>query len=242
MLSINQKKYVNSLKQKKFRNQHQTFIVEGVKMVEELLNSDYEVEIIFATEIWISNNNAIHSELVSDKELASISSLKTPNEILAVAKMKQQQDVEVENQLTLALDKLQDPGNMGTIIRTSDWFGITTIVCSKDSVDIYNPKVIQATMGSFFRVNVVYLELVDFFNDHKELTVYGALLDGENMHDKDLSDKNAVLLMGNESKGISEELIPFITDKIFIPRHGKAESLNVATATAIISSQIKKFH
>jgi TrmH family RNA methyltransferase len=240
MISINQKKYVNSLKQKKFRTENNSFVVEGIKMLEELLLSGYEVEFIFATQNWIGNNSSINCIEVSEKELASISSLKTPNEVLAVAKMKHVELNDVTNKLTIALDKLQDPGNMGTIIRTADWFGIQNIVCSIDSVDLYNPKVIQATMGSFFRINIIYSDLKEFFTKNNSLAIHGALLEGENVYHKELNSKGTVLLMGNESKGISEELKPFITDKISIPKFGKAESLNVATATAILCSEFAR--
>ena len=137
MLSLNQKKYVNSLKQKKYRNQHNVFVVEGIKMIEELLASDYEVELIFALENWVSNNSTINCEIVSEKELASISSLKSPNEVLAVVKMKETLLNDISSQLTIALDKVQDPGNMGTIIRTADWFGIRNIVCSERTYQNY---------------------------------------------------------------------------------------------------------
>jgi TrmH family RNA methyltransferase len=209
-------------------------------MVEELLQSNYQIEAIYGTSIWIRNNQSIDCTEISEKELASISSLKTPNEVLAVVKQQQKQLIDITSELTIALDRLQDPGNLGTIIRTADWFGIQNIICSDNSVGIYNPKVIQATMGSFFRVNIVYANLPDFFTSNKGLIVYGALLDGENVYQKELSSKGSVLLMGNESKGISDELLPFITDKILIPNFGKAESLNVATATAILCSECKR--
>jgi len=240
MISANQKKYVNSLKQKKFRTQYNSFIVEGVKMVEELLQSDYEIESIFATPTWIDNNSTIDCGEVSGKELDQISSLKTPNEVVAIVKQKEAQLFEINSSLTIALDIIQDPGNLGTIIRTADWFGIKNIVCSDDSVDVYNPKVMQATMGSFFRVNIVYTNLADFFSKNTDLTIYGALMDGNNIYDEKFNSKGSVLLMGNESKGISDELIPFITEKISIPKYGKAESLNVATATAILCAECKR--
>ena len=240
MLSISQKKHVTSLKQKKFRTTFNSFVIEGVKMVEELLLSEYEVEAFYATADWIENNPKVNCVKVSEKELGQISSLKTPNKVLAVVTQKVLETTNFSSNLTIALDKLQDPGNMGTIIRTADWFGVNTIVCSMDSVDIYNPKVIQATMGSFFRVNVVYDDLPGFFTKNKDLIVYGALLDGEDVYQKKLTDKGAVLLMGNESKGISEELLPFVTERVLIPNFGKAESLNVATATAILCSECKR--
>lgn len=240
MLSISQKKYVNSLKQKKFRTEYNSFIVEGIKMVEELLQSDYDVEVVYATINWMGNNPTTDCIEVSEKELASISSLKTSNEVLAVVKQQQKQLMGITSELTIALEKIQDPGNFGTIIRTADWFGVSNIICSDDSVDVYNPKVLQATMGSFFRVNIVYMNLPKFFTENKNLTVYGALLEGENVYQKELNSKGSVILMGNESKGISDELLPFIMDKITIPNFGKAESLNVATATAILCSEYKR--
>jgi TrmH family RNA methyltransferase len=240
MISTNQKKFVSSLKQKKFRTERGLFIVEGVKLVQELLRSNYQISAIYATKSWMDNHQEVDSANileVSEKELQRISSLKTPNEVLAVVEQKAPQLIEVSSQLNIAIDKIQDPGNLGTIIRTADWFGIQNIICSEDSVDLYNPKVLQATMGSFFRMNIVYTDLAKFFTKHKELTVYGALLDGENVYQKELNSTGAVLLMGNESKGISEGLIPFVTEKVLIPNFGKAESLNVATATAVLCSE-----
>jgi TrmH family RNA methyltransferase len=240
MISINQKKFVNSLKQKKVRTERSLFIVEGVKLLNELLQSDYEVSSIFATANWMEQNSGIECSEVSEKELQSISSLTTPNEVLAVVQQKDPQLIDVSTQLNIVLDKIQDPGNFGTIIRTADWFGIPNIICSEDSVDLYNPKVLQATMGSFFRINIVYTDLVQFFSKNAALTVYGALLDGDNIYQKKLNSKGAVLLMGNESKGISDALRPFITEKVLIPNFGKAESLNVATATAVLCSEFKR--
>ena len=240
MISINQKKFVNSLKQKKFRTEHDLFVVEGIKLVQELLQSNYKISAIYATLNWIEKNPEVECIEVSEKELQSISSLKTANEVLAVVKQKEPQLMDVSNQLNIALDKLQDPGNFGTIIRTADWFGVQNVICSNDSVDVYNPKVLQATMGSFFRMNIVYVALAEFFSKNNDLIIYGALLDGKNVYQKELKSKGSVLLMGNESKGISEELKPFINEKILIPNFGKAESLNVATATAVLCSEFKR--
>jgi TrmH family RNA methyltransferase len=243
MISINQKKFVSSLKQKKFRTERGLFIVEGVKLVQELLLSNYQISAIYATKSWMDKNQEVDSaniSEVSEKELLRISSLTTPNEVLAVVEQKVSQLETVSSQLNIAIDKIQDPGNLGNIIRTADWFGIQNIICSKDSVDLYNPKVLQATMGSFFRMNIVYTDLAEFFLENTRLTVYGALLDGEDVYQKELNSAGAVLLMGNESKGISEALKPFITEKVLIPNFGKAESLNVATATAILCSEFKR--
>ncbi len=239
MISGNQKKFVNSLKQKKFRTQYQAFVVEGVKIVSELMGSDYQIETIFATNSWV-NPSSIEYVEVSEKELASISSLKTPNEVLAVVKQKENQLIDISSSLTIALDNIQDPGNMGAIIRTADWFGVQNIICSKDCVDVYNPKVIQATMGSFFRVNLIYTNLTEFFTDKFNLNVYGAFLEGQDVYTIDLNSKGSVLLLGNESKGISDVLTPFITNKIAIPKYGNAESLNVSVATAILCSEFAR--
>ncbi len=240
MLSISQKKYVNNLKQKKFRNEHNSFVVEGVKLVGELLKSNIDITTIYATAHWISNNPYIEVvEEVSEKELASISSLKTPNEVLAVVSKTEPKNIDLSG-LSIVLENIQDPGNLGTIIRTADWFGIKNIICSLDSVEVFNPKVLQATMGSFFRVNVTYCDLTEFFNQYSKLTVYGALLEGDNVYKQQLSKTNTVLMMGNESKGISEILLPFITNKITVPKIGEAESLNVSIATAILCAEFTK--
>lgn len=240
MLSNSKKKFVNALKQKKFRQLHNSFVVEGVKMVEELLHANFEVTAIFGTPNWIAQNQNIEAIEVSNKELQSISSLKTPHEVLAVAVQKPTLDSNFQDQLILALDTVQDPGNLGTIIRTADWFGIKSIVCSSNSVDLYNPKVIQASMGSLFRVNIIYTDLANFFSQHQDLTVYGALLDGNNIYKEKIEPKNTVILMGNESKGISDDLLQFVTHPISIPKFGNAESLNVAVATAILCAEYKR--
>lgn len=240
MITANQKKIVKSLAQKKFRSQYQCFVVEGVKLVEEALNSDFLVDDVFAVPRWIESNSNVGAIEVSEKELKSLSSLKTPNDVLAVVRIKQQNLPLDFSNLTLVLDNIQDPGNMGTIIRTADWFGIKNIVCSQNSVDIYNPKVVQATMGSLFRINILYKDLKEFFSSHENLTVYGASIEGESIYDTKMNQEDAVLLMGNESKGIAQELESFIDKKLTVPKFGEAESLNVATATAIICSEYKR--
>ena len=234
MLSISQKKYINSLQQKKFRTQYGTFLVEGEKMVKEIIQSDFELEFVFVTSgNKIENYNAIE---ISEKEMKSISALTTPSNFLAVAKQKKQAIDLAQNNLILVLDNIKDPGNLGTIIRTADWFGINSIFCSNECVDVFNPKVVQATMGSIFRTTVVYTNLLDFFKENKTIPVYGALLEGENVYQQPIKHKKAFLLMGSESFGISKILEPFITNKIMIPKVGNAESLNVAVATGILCS------
>ncbi|MCB9361545.1 MAG: RNA methyltransferase [Flavobacteriales bacterium] len=236
MLSANQKKYLNSLKQKKYRYQHSTFIVEGEKMVNELVASDFEIEVIYGVEDLLSYPSIVK---ITEKELASVSLLKTPNKYFAVAKQKKSAKANLEG-LTLVLDNIQDPGNLGTIIRIADWFGVSTIICSPTCVDVYNPKVVQATMGSLFRVNIVYTDLISFLEENKDNAIYGALLGGENVYETTIQKENSILVMGNESKGISKTLKPYINHKIAIPQFGKAESLNVAVATAILCSEYRR--
>ena len=238
-LSNQQKKFVKSLQLKKNRIKYNLFLVEGEKIVEELLNSDFEVVGVFATKNWNGSFVGSLTE-VSEQELASISTLKTPNNVLAVAKQKQQQLSNNFSKPIIALDTIQDPGNLGTIIRTADWFGINNIVCSESCVEMYNPKVVQATMGSIFRLNIVFTSLVDFFKENEHLQVYGALLDGKNCFTTTLRADNSVLLMGNESVGINPKLFPYIHEKISIPKFGHAESLNVAIATSILCAEFVK--
>lgn len=240
MLSINQKKYVNSLKQKKYRNQHQAFVVEGEKMINELLLSDFEIDFLFVVK-GSPVNHASAIELTVD-EMKSITSLATPSNYLAVVKQKKQTSKFIAEGLIITLDNIKDPGNLGTIIRTADWFGVKTIVCSNECVDVYNPKAIQATMGSIFRINVVYTELSDFFKSQQNIPVYGALLEGESIYKKGVDAKNAILLMGSESFGINKELMLFVTNKIMIPKFGGAESLNVAVATGILCSAYQQIN
>lgn len=239
MITANQKKFVKSLAQKKFRTEYNCFVVEGEKLVHELIDSDFEIEVMYALKDWIEENQHDKAEEVSAKELASISLLKTPNQVLAVVKQKKEPLPNTINSFSIVLDKIQDPGNLGTIIRTADWFGIKTIICSDDSVDVYNPKVIQATMGSIFRVNVYYTCLKEYLSNIS-LKVYGATLNGKNLCEQKLDKDNSVLLMGNESKGISEDIMPLVTNQVLIPKKGKAESLNVAVATSILCYEFAK--
>ena len=254
MLSKNQIKFVNSLKQKKFREEHHLFIAEGNKIVSELLNSSVTVKQIYTTSQFLRTHkidNFIERFEIKESELERISSLATPNEVLAVCQIPiYNLAIEsLKDELTLVLDDIKDPGNLGTIIRIADWFGIETIICSPHSADIYNPKVVQATMGSIARIKIHYLDLVEFFNNPESKILnpsYGAVLDGENIYTKQLSSKGLIVI-GNESKGISENILPYITDKISIPSfthfksgRGEAESLNAAIATSIICSEFRR--
>ena len=240
MVSKNQIKLITSLQQKKYRKQEQLFFAEGVKVVQELLNSNFELQDLFTTkeDFPFVSKNKVHA--VSDLELKKISALTSPNTCLAVFKMPKPKDF-VESGLILALDDVRDPGNLGTIIRLCDWFGIETLFCSEESVDIYNPKVVQATMGSISRVNVVYGNLEAFLTKTK-LTVFGTFMDGSNIYQEALP-KEGVIVMGNEANGISSSVEKLVSERIAIPRFGNiqlTESLNVATATAIILSEFKR--
>ncbi|RSK41978.1 TrmH family RNA methyltransferase [Mangrovimonas spongiae] len=238
MLSKNQIKFVRRLKQKKYRQQHGLFIAEGVKTITELLNSNFELYHLYTTESF--NIDANLETMISFPELKKISALKSPNKALAVFVMPEQQSVDL-NTLIVALDDVQDPGNLGTIIRLCDWFGVTHLVCSETTVDCFNPKVIQATMGSITRVNIVYSSLHDFLSD-VDVDVFGAFMEGKPVYSQQLPEQG-VLVMGNEGNGISDAVKQHITKKIAIPRFGdmqKTESLNVATATAILLSEFKR--
>ncbi|XMO87308.1 RNA methyltransferase [Algibacter sp. AS12] len=238
MLSKSQIKLITSLKQKKYRQQHGFFVVEGVKTITELLQSHLELYKLFTTKPF--NINTKDEELVSDQELKRISFLTTPNTALAVFKMPEPKPIDTTG-LIVVLDAIRDPGNLGTIIRLCDWFGVTELVCSKETVDRFNPKVVQATMGSITRVNVNYIDLVPFLKE-SNLPVYGAFMEGENVYKSELP-KNGILVMGNEANGVSKEVEAVITEKISIPRFGElqaTESLNVATATAILLSEFRR--
>ncbi len=240
MVSKNQIKLITSLQQKKYRKQEQLFFAEGVKVVQELLHSNFELLDLFTTkqDFLAVPKNKVYA--ISEAELKKISALTTPNTCLAVFKIPKAKEM-VEKGLIVALDDVRDPGNLGTIIRLCDWFGIETLFCSEESVDIYNPKVVQATMGSISRVNVVYGNLEAFLSQTK-LPVFGTFMDGKNIYQEKLP-KEGIIIMGNEANGISSSVEKLVSDRIAIPRFGNlqvTESLNVATATAIILSEFKK--
>jgi len=254
MLSHNQTKYINSLKIKKFRQKHNAFIVEGEKGVSELLKSAIKPVSIFALSEWFDQNLSrlrgkdIEIQEITAGELNKISDLITPNQVLAIAEIPVNDITSVSKNdgMILALDGIRDPGNMGTMIRTADWFGIGKIICSTDSVDMYNPKVIQATMGSFSRVNVFYENLPDFFkNLSTEIPVFGALLEGPDITQKTFT-RPGIILIGSESHGISGSLIPYINEPLHIPhfsapgKENHAESLNASIANGIICYEICK--
>ena len=233
MLSRNQIKFIQSLKQKKFRLQHQLFVVEGEKIVNEFLNSDWEIKQIYATKEW--KGDAVK---VSNKELERISFLKKPNKVLAIIKIPQRKSI-ISGNLVLALESVKDPGNLGTIIRLADWFGVQNVICSKNCVDLYNPKVVQATMGSICRIQVQYLNLKSTLESMTDYKICVAVMDGKNVFSLKKLEKR-VVLMGSESHGISTELLELAHQKVTIPKSKKsqAESLNVANACGIILAQL----
>lgn len=234
-ITKNELKHIRLLRQKKYRQKFRQFVVEGEKNVEELFNSALEILAIFATEEWKSEEYFGEITLISKKDLAQVSNLTTPNKVFALVKMPYYSfDTSVFNEgLTLALDDINDPGNLGTIIRTADWFGVKNIICSPNSVDCFNPKVVQSTKGSIAHVQVHYVNLEDTLSQAK-VPIYGAAMEGKKVQ-KSLSIKNpSIILMGSESHGISAELEKILTHKITIPKYGKAESLNVAIATSIL--------
>ena len=235
MITKNQIKYIRGLSLKKNRMKNQCFIVEGEKSLSELLDSSFETVELFALKDWINKYKEVSEKVqaVSSKELERISNLKSPNKVLAVVKMRKQETIQKKLAVTLVLDDINDPGNLGTIIRMCDWFGVKQIVCSENTVDIYNPKVVQATMGSLFRVNVLYVNLVKYLSK-VNAPIYGSYMKGENIKNTN-SERNSHLVMGNEANGISQEVSKFITDRVAIKNiGGTTESLNVAVATSIL--------
>ena len=238
MVSKGKIKYLKSLQVKKYRKQEQSFVVEGAKSVQELLGSTFELIWVGGTESFLQDHarqlssKKIEVAEVSLKELAQLSSFQTNETVIAVAKMKRNSLPELENEFCLVLDDLRDPGNVGTIIRAADWYGIKNIIASEETADFYNPKTISATMGSFCRVNMFYTKLNEFFSQNK-LPVFGAFMDGADVHQLDFG-KRGLIVIGNESNGISEGVSKFVQHRITIPRIGGAESLNAGIATGII--------
>ena len=246
MISKAKVKYIRSLEQKKYRRQEGAFVAEGPKVVGDILE-ERRARMLVATNDWLQRNRECSEacdELieVDDETLRKLSFLQHPQEVLAVFDQWETGKVVVpENELSLALDGVQDPGNLGTIIRIADWFGIRHIFCSMDTADVYNPKVVQATMGSIARVHINYTSLAELL-DATTLPVYGTLLDGENIYQQELSDEG-IIVMGNEGNGISPDIRQRITRRLLIPdfhQGDTADSLNVAIATAITCSEFRR--
>jgi TrmH family RNA methyltransferase len=239
MLTKNQIKLIISLSQKKFRNQHHLFVVEGIKGVHEFLNSSFELHHLYATSIDFEVEKGLFT-LISEQELKKISGLTNPNSVLGVFKIPKNVTID-DSKLVVALDSVSDPGNLGTIIRLCDWFGVSHLVCSKNTVDCFNPKVVQATMGSLTRVSIHYLDLDAFLKLSKAPKI-GAYMEGGNVYHENLP-KKGILVLGNEANGISTKIEALIDHKITIPRFGNlqnTESLNVATAAAILLSEFSR--
>lgn len=257
MLSKSQLSFIKSIHLKKFRIQHRLFIVEGYKSIQEFLVSSYTLSQLFFTPEMASKvanfpQKMKHFEITSS-ELGKISTLKSPNGMLALFEIpvNTHSELKINRKFSIVLDCIQDPGNLGTIIRTADWFGINNIICSLDSADCYNPKVVQATMGSLARVNIHYQDLAQWL-PQAGIKTYGALLEGTSLYNCDFTvsgpmkgsveHEEGLILLGNEGQGIRQDLLPYIDQAVTIPRFGSAESLNVAIATALICSEIRRHH
>ena len=246
-LSKNKISYIQSLKDKKHRNQHNTFVAEGSKLIFDLMQNT-ECQLLVISEQLKEQLPDLHGEetiIATQAELKKASHLATPPDAIAVFYQKNQiyKEIDYAQKLNLVLDEIQDPGNLGTIIRVADWFGIENIFCSLDTVDVYNTKTVQATMGALSRVNICYANIVNILNEHINSPVYGTFLDGEIIYKESLS-KEGFIVMGNEGKGISTEVEKLITQKLYIPNFSKnsttSESLNVAVATAVVCSEFRR--
>ena len=244
MITKNTIKQIASLRQQKFRKELGLFVVEGRKMAEELLRSNFETVGLYATEAFLADHSAFaDAEIVSEVQMQQMSGQDTPPGILAVVRIPQQGEIKTSSRLVLALDGIANPGNMGTLIRTAEWFGIHDVVCSMDCVELWNPKTVQATMGSLFRMKVWKTDLADYLrhaqNDGK--AVYGALLEGENLFQME-GRPEGILVIGSESHGIRADVLPCITHPVTIPRVGGSatESLNAAVAGGIIIAEMTR--
>ena len=246
MLSKNQTKKLRALQRKKERKSSGLYVVEGKKIVEEILQSTQDWFELYASSLWFESHTElaelVNSFVMSDKDLAQVSTLKTPNEVLLVLKQNPELDFSAvqSEKILLALDGVKDPGNMGTIIRLADWFGIQHILCSSDSVDQYNPKTVQSAMGSINRVQLHYGDLAQMLSDLDAHQIYACDLNGESIYKTEFAEQS-ILLMGSESHGISDEILDLVNQKITIPSFSKSgiDSLNVATATAIVLSEFR---
>ena len=234
MINNREIKLINSLKRKKNRIEEGLFVVEGEKNVDELLLSDFQILDIYATDEWL--NNVEHIK-VSAKDLGRVTSLSTPNKVLALVKIPNSSSINMRI-TSLVIDGVNDPGNLGTIIRTANWFGIKQVICSSNSVDKFNPKVIMSSMGSIFKTDVFYTDLKNYLKESK-LPIYGALFEGDSIYDTSFNDPS-ILLLGSESHGISDELIPLISNKTTIPGGENTESLNLGVSAAIYCSEYFK--
>ena len=244
MISKNQIKFIRQLEQKKFRHREGLFVAEGTKVVGDLLKAGYIPHSLYATPDWIASHSVASATEVTDDELTRLSFQQHPQQVLALFPIPSlNSKFLILNSLALALDGVQDPGNLGTIIRIADWFGISNIICSEDTVDAYNPKVVQATMGSIARVNIIYTNLLELLDGlPADFPVYGTLLDGENIYTQELTP-HGLIIMGNEGNGISDAVRQRVNRRLLIPdfhNGDTADSLNVAIATAITCSEFRR--
>jgi TrmH family RNA methyltransferase len=244
MITKLQVKYIQSLGQKKFRNEEGVFVAEGPKIINELLGAYTAPEKIYATAQWMAAHPDLLKNIAAEKivevkeaDMERLSFLQTPNEVLAVFKKPAAGLVNLSQTISLMLDGIQDPGNLGTIIRIADWFGITNVICSSDCADAFAPKVVQGTMGSIVRVNLLYTDLAKLVKETATLQLYAATLNGEKINNMQ-PIKEGVIVIGNESKGIRPALLDCCRHRVTIPQIGKAESLNAAVAAGIILSHL----
>lgn len=238
MLSKAQIKFIQSLQRNKSRKEYQQYLAEGAKIVPELIQNGAKIVQLYALPEWIAQNrlllqqHGLHADAITNEELAKISALSTPNQVLAIVAMPQFDEHALPDGLSIALDAIRDPGNLGTIVRTADWFGVKRVYCSPDCVDLYNPKTVQSTMGSVGRVEVVYTDLKALFNSNADVPVYAADMQGTSLYETTMP-AHGILLIGSESHGVSTELSA-LSKPVTIPRFGGAESLNAAMAAGII--------
>jgi len=244
MLSKSQISLIKSLQLKKYRKTHKLFIVEGFKSITEFFNEDYNLHSLYylpeLSSKVLNFPDKIKGIEVSSRDLKKISTLTNPQGALALFQIPDHNlDLsKLANKFSLALDFIQDPGNLGTIIRTADWFGMNTLICSNDTTDAYSPKAVQASMGSLARVRIIYCDLKQLLKK-TNMTIYAAMLEGTSIYDTDFQD-GGLIVLGNEGNGVRSEIKPFIQEKITIPKIGKAESLNVAISSAVICSEISR--
>ena len=249
MLSKNKIKYIHSLEQKKHRSKEQAFVAEGNKLVSDML-PHYSCPLLIAKPSWMATQGDITTDeliVAEDEDIRKASLLKSPQDVLAVFRIPSWkiEEADPQNELILMLDGIQDPGNLGTIIRLADWFGFEHIICSPDTVDVFNPKVVQSTMGALAHVKVHYTELGAYLEKQKErnIPIYGTFLEGEDIYERDLSG-NGVVIMGNEGNGIRKELEEMVNEKLYVPSYPQgrstAESLNVAIATAVVCAEFRR--
>jgi TrmH family RNA methyltransferase len=245
MVSKQQLSLARSLHQKKFRQMYGKFLVEGDKLVRELLNSSFKIDTIFCLKTWQLPSQRINAHVieVSEAELRKIATHENPDEVVAIAcipvQANENEIPHLNNGLYLLCDNLNDPGNAGTIIRTAEWFGVAAVFFSENSVDIYNPKVVSAAKGSLFRVACSVAPATELLKANKHLKVYGTFMEGDNIYSANIQS-HAFIVIGNEANGISEEVRPWVNQKITIPSFGKAESLNAAIATAVVLSEFRR--